>query len=109
MARIRASPNLLATTSVVTPSENWCSPRFVPGSMSLTWVDSSPQNRSVLSKRGTRPSPVKSVAAGKKQRGFPMGTVIMIAGVVIFAVGVVAGIVFIVSVGIQREERVFQE
>jgi len=52
---------------------------------------------------------VKSVAAGKKQRGFPMGTVIMIAGVVIFAVGVVAGIVFIVSVGIQREERVFQE
>ena len=38
-----------------------------------------------------------------------MGTVIMIAGVVIFAVGVVAGIVFIVSVGIQREERVFQE
>jgi hypothetical protein len=36
-----------------------------------------------------------------------MSTVIMIAGVVIFAIRVVAGIVFIVSVGIQREERVF--
>ena len=38
-----------------------------------------------------------------------MSTVIMIAGFVIFAIGVVAGIVFIVSVGIQREERVFHK
>jgi hypothetical protein len=33
----------------------------------------------------------------------------MIAGFVIFAIGVVAGIMFIVSVGIQREERVFHK
>jgi hypothetical protein len=38
-----------------------------------------------------------------------MSTVIMIAGVVIFAIGVVAGIVLIVSVGIRREERVFHK
>jgi hypothetical protein len=38
-----------------------------------------------------------------------MSTVIMIAGVVIFAIGAVAGIVLIVSVGIQHEERVFRK
>ena len=38
-----------------------------------------------------------------------MSTVIMIARFVIFVIGVVAGIVLIVSVGIQREERVFHK
>jgi hypothetical protein len=37
-----------------------------------------------------------------------MGATIVIVGAAIFAVGVVFGIVFIASVGIQREERDFR-
>lgn len=38
-----------------------------------------------------------------------MSATIIIAGVAIFVTGTVAGIMFIVSVGIQREEQVFRK
>lgn len=91
----------------LTPGEDWCPPRFVSGRPPLASVDSSPAAPATSTGQGTN-GPTESTAVGNKQKGAVSATII-IAGVAIFVTGTVAGIMFIVSVGIQREEQVFRK
>ena len=91
---------------------HWAEPSSPVAWVHLDWPTSSDsgtaspgRTRTHDRARGPRSEPAERVAAGQERRGRIMAAVVVVAIVIVFGIGAITGVVFLVSVASRREDK----